>query len=368
MPSPLPLWQFDLRSVGYTGFEPPKHERTGLTFKPELLCFTENSTLAANFITRSDVTTLTRRDGPGESLPLRLHAVFLDSTAGTVRASREWPITRPEGWVAAAGDGKFVVIAPASLSLYSPAFELQQRFLLSTSQQATVRNFHTSPGGQSILAEYRTKHQHSSQWIDVATMKPAFTWDVLFPWVSISDGEFATSKESYTEANGVVAEVSVHTPEGDSRTVCRSRLGHGLGCGSPFFISNRLLVLWRAHAFSLISTTDGEPILQDNVQNDEWFGWPAHPSSNGNRFAATVWVHKGENAFLDLDYKSVLKRIVVYDIPGQRLIYTLDFGKKNISSAIGIAISPDGAQIAVLVDGIVSAYQLPANSPTPLPR
>ncbi len=64
-----PAWTVDLRSVGFTGFA-PKGEQWGLHLRPNPLCFADRRTLIATFITREDVTTLARRDQPGETLPL----------------------------------------------------------------------------------------------------------------------------------------------------------------------------------------------------------------------------------------------------------------------------------------------------------
>ena len=70
-----PAWKFDLRSVGFTGFA-PKQEQWGLNLRLNPICFISNDVVIATFITRDDVTTLARRDQPGELLPLRLHGSF----------------------------------------------------------------------------------------------------------------------------------------------------------------------------------------------------------------------------------------------------------------------------------------------------
>jgi hypothetical protein len=159
-----PLWTLDLRTVGFTGFA-PKQETWGLNLRPNPLCFSDADVLVATFITRERVTTLARRDQPGEPLPLRLRTVFLNAGTGKVQASKEWPITRPRGGVVAAGDGRFAVLAPALIALYSPSLELVKDFKLSSEQQSHLWDFHVSSSGKTILVEYHYP-EATYQWLN----------------------------------------------------------------------------------------------------------------------------------------------------------------------------------------------------------
>src|SRR2546425_6900890 len=93
-----PLWEVDLRALGYSGFA-QRREQWGLHFHINPICFSENNSLIATFLTREAVTTLRQRDRSTEGLPLRLHAVFFDATAGKVRAVREWSASEPRGGI-----------------------------------------------------------------------------------------------------------------------------------------------------------------------------------------------------------------------------------------------------------------------------
>src|SRR5258708_6609094 len=90
-----------------------------------------------------------RRDNSGEGRPNRLHGIFLDAQTGKVQSRKEWSVPRPRGGIIPAGDGKFVVLTPAMVALYSPGFDLLKDFRLSPEQQSQLWDFHASPTGKS---------------------------------------------------------------------------------------------------------------------------------------------------------------------------------------------------------------------------
>jgi hypothetical protein len=344
--------------VGYTGFA-PKQEQWGLNLSPNPLCFSENKVLIATFITREDVTTLARRDQPSEHLPLKLHGIFLDADAGKVRATKEWSITRPRGGAIAAGDGRFAILAPELVALYSPSLELVKDFKLSSEQQSHLWNFYPSPTGKSILVEYHNP-ESSFQWIEGSSLQPQPTWNDSLPGVSISDKELAFFRSPYIKSKGSAThEVLIRPRDGPERVVCRVLVGQGDSCGSPEFVSNDVLALSMPHGLSLVPKTGGDALLKANFRDDEWLGRPLHPSADGKRFAVAIWAHKGGSAFFDISSHNVLKRIVVYDLQSRQAVYTLDGKKQRISDVSGLALSPDGSLMAILTDGVVAVYRVP---------
>lgn len=349
-----------MRSIGYTVFA-PKHEGAGLHLRPNPLCFADNNVLIATFITREDVTTLARRNEPNATSPLRLHAIFLDADAGKVRHAKEWSITRPRGGVVAAGDGRFAVLTPAMIALYSPSLELVKDFRLSPGQQSHLWDFHVSSSGKSILAQYQYLGA-KYQWLDSDSLQPQDAlWSESLPVLSISDDkEIASFRNTYVKAKGInILEALIQPRNGAERTVCRALAGQAGICGEPEFVSNDALALWKPHDLSVVPRTGGDTLFTASFRNDEWLGHTLHPSAGGKRFAVTVWEHKGGSAFLDIDYHSVLKRIVVYDLPSGQAVYTLDAKQQKIKDVSGVALSPDGSLLAILTDGVVEVYQLP---------
>jgi WD40 repeat protein len=352
-----------LRSAGFTGFA-PKQETWGLHLRPNPVCFADSKALIATFITREDVTALARRDQPGEPLPLRLHAIFLDAEAKKVQASKEWPITRPRGGVVAAGDGRFAVLTPAMIALYSPSLELVKDFRLSSEQQSHLWNFHVSSSGKSILVEYHYP-EATYQWMNSDSLQPQDAlWSESMPVLSISDEmEIASFRDTYVKATGSnIFEALIQPRNGAERTVCREFAGQAGSCGEPEFVSTDVVALLMPHGFNLVSKTGGDALLKASFRDDEWIGRPLHPSVDGKRFAVTVWAHKGGSAFLDISSHSVLKRIEIYDVSNPHPVYTLNAKQQKIKDVSGVTLSPDGSLMAILADGVVEVYQLPSGN------
>jgi len=355
-----PIWSVDLRSIGFTGFA-PKQETWGLHLRPNPLCFIDSKALIATFITREDVTTLARRDQPGEASPLRLHAIFLNAGAGKVQATKEWPITRSRGGVVATGDGRFAVLTPAMIAAYSPSLELVKDFRLSSQQQSHLWNFHVSPSGKSILVEYHYP-EAAYQWLNSDSLQPQDAlWSESMPVLSVSDdNEIASFRDTYAKAERInIFEALIQPRNGAERTVCRTFAGQVASCGDPEFVSNDVLALVMPHGFNLVSKTGGDALLKVSFRDDEWLGRPLYPSADGKRLAVTVWEHKGGSVFFDISSHSVLKRIVVYDLHNRQVVCTLDAKQQKIKDVSGVALSPDGSLVAVLTDGIVKVYQVP---------
>lgn len=362
--STAPIWQFDLRFVGY-----PRHlskrETLHLQSRANPLCFSDHGVLIATFLTQQDVSTLARRDQPSDPLPLRLHAAFLDVVTGKVQAKRDWYSAHPAGGIIVVGEGKFVVFTPAVVSLYSPNLELVKEFKLSSEQQSHVWDFHSSLTGKVILVEYHYP-EAKYQWLDTDTLLPqSASWSESLPVLSVSDDKEITSfRDTYIKAKGTnIFEAIIQPRNGAERTVCREFAGEAGSCWTPYFVSNDVLALWMPHELSVVPRTGGDALLKATFRYDEWLGSRLYPSADGKRFAVTVSAQKGGSSLLDIGFHSVLKHIVVYDLPSGRAIYTLDARQQKIKDVSGVALSPDGSLMAILTDGIVEVYQLPSGHP-----
>jgi hypothetical protein len=104
---------------------------------------------------------------------------------------------------------------------------------------------------------------------------------------------------------------------------------------------------------------DSVPILTESFR-DEWLGHPIFPSVDGKRFAVALLAYKGGSEILDIDPHVVLKRIVVYDVQNRQAVYTFDAKIQKIKDVAGVALSPDGSQLAILSDGVLEVFRLPS--------
>jgi hypothetical protein len=355
----VPVWRVDLRSVGFTGFS-PKQDTWSIHLEPNPLSFTDTKVLVATFITREDVTTLARRDQPGEPLPLRLHGIFLDADVGKVRTTKEWSITRPHGGIVAAGEGRFLVLTPDLVAVYSPAFDLVRKFKLSAEQQSHLWDFHVSPSGKSILVEYQDQGGEF-QWLDTDSLQPQPAWREILTQVAVSDNGLAF-EHNPGPTSAVSHIVLFRQRDGTERTVCRVLVRQmNSRCDDPEFISNDIIALLGFHEFTLVARIGGDPLLQASFRQDEWLGFHLYPSADGKRLAVTIWEHQGGSALFDIDSRNVLKRIEVYDVSNPTPIYTLDAKQQKIKYVSGVALSPDGSLMAIMADGVVETYQLPGH-------
>jgi hypothetical protein len=243
------------------------------------------------------------------------------------------------------------------IALYSPGLELVKDFKLSSEQQSHLFNFRASSTGKSIVVEYHYP-EAAYQWLDTNTLipRPASIPTVAF---SISDDDVVIHRNPYLESKGFLSELLIRTGDGPWRTICRVLNGQGDTCGSPQFLSNDVLALLGSHRFQVVAPKiGGEALLKASFRDDEWLGSRFYASADGKRFAVGVSEHKGGSAFFDVSYNSVLKRIVVYDIPSRQPVYTLDAKKSKIKTFSGLALSPDGSLMAILVDGVIEVYKV----------
>ena len=342
-------WQFDLRSAGYTGFT-PRQEQWGLHLRPNPLSFLDNDILAATFITRESVQTLSRRD-EGEQLPLRLHAVFLKFDSGELKATKQWSITRPRGGIIRAGEGRFAILTPSGIAVYLLNRQVVTELSLTAKEQSDLWDFKPSPSGKTIMAEFHAPKAYY-QRIETASLipQPASVPTVAF---AISDTAVAIMRNSAANPG----EVLIQILDGSWHTIC-SAANSVEPCDDPQFISNELLAIQSSHSFNIVAASDGSPLFKARFGKDDWLSHSLYPSADGKRLAVAVWAHKGGSTFFDISSRNVLKRIVVYDIPSRQQVYVFDAKRHKTRDLSGLALSHDGRMLALLSDGFVRTYDL----------
>src|ERR1035437_456557 len=98
------------------------------------LCIVADEAIVT-FVTRVEATALPRRgQADDSSLPIRLQALFVDTSTGQLRTRREWPTASDRSRIAPASGGRFVVITPDELLLYSPDMSPLKELELSLSR------------------------------------------------------------------------------------------------------------------------------------------------------------------------------------------------------------------------------------------
>jgi len=359
-----PLWRVDLRSFGYTGFV-PHGEKWDVRLPAWPICFIDDGSVVAIFITREEPSRLTRRDDAGAPSPLRLHAVVLDTSTGQPRATREWPAQRPRAWVFAVGAGKFVVTTADKIVLYSHDLNTIRELSLPIAKGTSVHMWRvfTSPTGKSILYEYSDHEGSHCFWVDTQQLDVLRSWtdphaEALGWTVAVSDQRIAVPRDTHKPPYG--SETVIRDLDGAWRVVC----SEPLGCGRPTFINESTLLLQSAFEMRLIRLT-GELLFRRNVPPYTLFShyYPTAVAAERDRFAVLLGKEKGGVPLLDIMPDFVFDQAMVYDMTRKQWIFTLYAKKARLKNFAGLALSPDGTRMAVLADGILQVFAVPEGPP-----
>jgi len=358
-----PKWSADLRSAIGSG---PIGVVTGgkgheYEYKPKTsLWFTDNNTIVVTFVTRDsrDNPKLSHRDGPGESLPLRLRTVFVDAVSGLVKASPDWPAKSRLASIVAAHDGKFVAQTANELTLYSSdsAGLKELKKLQLPERQEIEWGAHPSPTGRNILFVASNLTTHSAVhwiWVETDSLQVVRSWEeTQSGWVGISDNKIAMTKcvwfyncEPNVEVKGLNTEWKMIA------SANRKNKPH------PQFVNDDLIFLL-GNPTRLIQT-DGKLVFSESVSSEGCWWGGIYPSAGGQRFVIPSCKLKGHVEFLDLGGYDELKRIIVYDAPFQGRSHALDVKGPKIKELTLLAVSPDGTKLAILNGESLYAFDLP---------
>lgn len=153
------------------------------------------------------------------------------------------------------------------------------------------------------------------------------------------------------------SQVLIRRLDGTTRLLCDAQRS----CGTPVILNQSTLVLWMARDELKVVALDGKELFDEKFQyQTQWIGKSFAPSANGQEFAVPVYRPKGGWPGLDISPKLMLDKVVVYDIDLRGPMCTLDERKSKITYATlsGMALSPDGFQLALLADGILRDYRV----------
>jgi WD40 repeat protein len=380
LPSSMaPIWQLDVGAVGYRALE--QRYEAGAT-RPQVppLCFAGRKYAIVTFVTREVSSGLPRRDSQEESLPYRLHVLFVDAKSGELQATRVWPTASQSATVMPATGGNFLVLTPDKLRLYSPDLLLLNELNLQLSLQAHEGwwQFSYSPNGNNLLISYDVDSRYYRfQWIDLNDLT------VLRCWQEDTKANLWKGKEDLNVLGGRLGSIY------DDEMVMPFQRGFFLTrkLDGPwdlvrftrpvittdwFEFLNRHLLLSaeRSHVehgtgnITLIHT-NGEVLFEQELSDREQYRWLAS-SSDGSKFAVAIERGKGGSVTLDIAPHYTLDRIMVYDVPARQWIYTIDGKMQGIEGISGLAVSPDGSLLALISrDGILKLYSLPRATSSP---
>jgi hypothetical protein len=321
------------------------------------LWFVDDDTLVVTYVTREPVSSLSKRGEGAPTLPLRLRAIFVNASDGSVKNVKLWPIESRDAGVIAIHDGVLVMQAGSRVWEYSRISD-ETRTLQLPEIESRRWHPHPSPSGKSILfvaTNLRTTAPVAWVWLDTEQFRIKASWkEIQSGWVGISDDEIAMTTcvwisrcQPQVQMRGLDAAWKTIAPASNKNKP------------RPKFVNDQTLVLLGDP--TRIVDTDGHLLFTDeNLKHPEGCWWTEpFASANGLRFAVPSCKLKGAFPALDLGGTDVLKRIILYDFPFHQIAYTLDLSGPKIQDLAYMAMSPNGLQLVILKNESLELIKLP---------
>ncbi len=352
---PTPLWSFDVRQFRWEDPADKIPEAFSKWLYEKGVVFTDRELVAAYFVIRQ-APALSVPGHPQASDSFQLRGVFLDAATGDLRHKQDWP-TMPylPSELLPTHDGKFVIRAGHSLTLYSPTFDLMKERSLPWSKipERPYPTLWVSPTGRTLfLSDDRFPKLN---WVRL----DSDSLDVLDEW-----NEEYDSTLCFTVSDNAIAR-SCDSGQVWLRTVGEPwRLHYSsptrLLCDFPTFIDNETLAIDVCPGIVVVSTR-GDVLFED-LFPDEYRKDPLRKevviSRESRRFAIVLKRLKG--GYFDTPFHVGAIQITIYDLRTKNRIFTLEFKRPPKHAFWDFALSPDGQRLAVMLGPRVEVYQLPS--------
>jgi hypothetical protein len=364
--SDRPLWRVDLISQSYPANSDDLQRRRGFA-NIDTISFLSDNLVAATFVTRESVHDLQRRDDPNHARPYRLHAIFLDALTGKLLHTLEWPIDDPIAGIFPRRDGGFLLVTAEKIANYSADWKYLKEIPFSSFHPttATLGGIAESPDASSLVIQFLVRDSAMcfrlrTDTLDFAII-PCSTLEVF----TVSDDRIVEPKKLPGEDSHPENTASHAYVERGAVRPKTSASG-----GIPQFINNDAMALYSAKQISVVDRAGKVTFSQDFNPREKWIdelGRPVRASANGQRFAivtnrspftrrstaTAIHISTGDiPAEMPLD-------IEVFDLSASQWIYTLQISAEHLHKVWGLALSPNGKNLAVDSGGAIQIFPLP---------
>ena len=350
-----PLLEVDFGKFGY--------DTSSATNRlPKFVDFTDFNRLALGWVTLDDPS-LAGKTGSLTARPAHLHVLVLDARTGRKEGMQEWSTPSRPVRFAGVGGGKFLICTESTLRLFSASFEvIREENLPGDSACFTPflrGGWGISPSKRYLLVSSYSARSYQNNLLDLETFASVAHWTEKRPTNDISDHWLAGFC-------GEPGEMCIREMDQPWRTFHPEGLDKQMNDfkpKSPFFVSDRLLVIEAWNEMAAVDA-DGQVLFGVRLPKKRSFGQPVR-STGGERFAIMENRQRGlTNEVLDMYAFPSNDRVVVYNIADRRAIYAV--GVKGQSPWAPwetprnyVALSPDGALLAVAAGGLLKVYRLP---------
>jgi len=322
--------------------------------------------------TRVVIATFLTPQSDAPNPPFFTNAVLIDGTTGRVLGANKWALEPGGNGLVPTREGKFVVLTREGMALYSPRFEALAEFPLRVTHRPGFEAWDVlpSPSRRSIVVKYYVKRGLEVLWLDPDSLQ------VLRRWVG-PEGKFGLlslpGEENHLELSdhrilavwndkgmpGYIAVVAIRDIDGPWREIFRSELIYGQGAQ---FINEDTILVMHPEGITLLSA-EGQVLYTENFAQKKEFALYARPSADGRRFALPLCKMKPADNPAGILPHDVLKRIMVFDLPSRKWVYSLTSKDVEMKYLSGFGLSEDGALLTVMREQAVEVYRLPPPEP-----
>lgn len=318
------------------------------------LAFGENDDLILGWTTFDDWDAAQKK-GYLTPAPSHLHAVVLNARSGQRRITRDWPVSTFYANIHPAANEKFLLCTGNAIRLLSRELDLIRELSLSRYSPCAENAF--SPSGRLFSVDSGSGHEFRRSVMSAETFGPVATWSKEVRGVHFND----ISLFGNCAASGKLCS---RTFDGSwSPFVFSGGDGKGVLC----LVGDSKLLLNTRNGMALV-TTDGTLLFHIDLKMNQRLGQTAC-SAGGLRFAVVQMKMRGvTNETLDMYAFPSDDKVIVYDLLEQKSIFEREVKGTSpwppfMTHRNQLAISSDGTLLAVLDNGELSVYQLPALNP-----
>lgn len=354
-----PTWDIDVKQFGYERF-PHKQVRPVRI----ALDFSDNDHIAVGWI-RPDVTVKQKTPKIGE--PASLRVIVLDAKTGRKQIQKDWStpyFSAP--FLLGVPDGRFLICSDDSLRLLSGNLDTQLTQELP--KHAPCRNvtLRPSPSRRTLLLSILAQQSRDLYLLNATTLDARFNWTeervgAVYPRQTV-----AASDDWVVGICGESAEICLRrfdrqewTPLRKAGVDTRVSKGH---LPQASFIANDVLAI--GSDTIAIVRAQGGVLFHITPPKGHYFLAPV-ASAEGERFVVKEEVLRGlRSEPLDMYPFQSDDQAIVYGLTNDRAVSSLKLKGTSPWSPWdvhenSVALSPDGASLAVISDGFLKVYQLP---------
>ena len=348
------LWEVNARHLGYKSLVGEKRVQT-------FIDFTDANHVVFAWAAPDDPDAA-KKAGWLTPVAAHLHVVVFDARTGEKQRGQEWSTPSLPIRLFGLDDGRIVTCTGSVLRQLSPSLDVTREQNLPN-ERACVgpprgpRGF--SPSRRSLLLcipprdHFLQRDRYQCRLLDVETFSTLGDWVGDRGTAAVSDhwlAGFCASRD----------ELCIRAIHGSWRPFQPTAPG-GERPRSAFFANDEALVI-EAGKQMAIATPRGEVLFQVELPDKRSFGDSA-ASSRGERFAIIENRSRGlKSEPLDMYPYPSNSRAVVYSIPARRAIFAVRLGGASLwkpTRTNQLALSPDGALLAVFCEGVLKVYRLP---------